>query len=101
EQDGDGGQHLHDDVQVVGDDAGEGIHHARDNGGVDVGHLNGLTHLNEHVLQQVVVLLIEGDDAAAEDLLQRHLICLQGGVEVDRGVPQSRGLVSSLFRWDL
>src|SRR5699024_1426609 len=68
EQNGDGGQHLHDDVQVVGDDGGKGVHHTGNDGGVDIGHLNSLAHLDEHVLQQVVVLLIKGDDAAPEDL---------------------------------
>ena len=41
------------------------LQHAGDDVGVDLGHLDGLPHLDEHVLQQVVVLLVEGDDPAS------------------------------------
>ena len=39
-----------------------------------------------------MILLVQGDDAAPEDLLQGHLIGLQGGVEVDQGFLQIQQL---------
>ena len=39
-----------------------------------------------------MVLLVEGDDAAPEDLLQGHLVGLQRGVEVDQGLLQIQQL---------
>ena len=42
-----GGQHLHDDIQVVGNDRGERVHCAGENVAIDVAHLNGLLVLDE------------------------------------------------------
>ena len=42
------------------------------------------------ILQQIVVVLIEGDDAPAENFFQGYLIGLEGGVEVDQGFSKSR-----------
>ena len=90
--DGQCGQHLHHDVQVVGDHAGEGIHGAREDVPVDVAHLNGLLVLDDHVLQQVRVLGVIPHKVHAQQLLQHDLVALQAGGEVHQALFQPQHL---------
>ena len=48
--DGDGGQHLHNDVQIIGDHRCKGIHGAGQNVQVDAGHRD-VQHLSQHPLR--------------------------------------------------
>ena len=76
-QNGDGAENLHGDVEVVGDHGGKCVHHTGDDGGIDLRHLDGLAHLDEHVLQKIVVLLVQRDNPPSENLFQGHLVGLQ------------------------
>src|SRR5689334_3953488 len=75
-------ERLHYAVQVVGDDRGKGIHHAREDLGGDGGHLDGLLVLSEHILEQVLILLIIIEKLCALDAFHHHLIGTQGGRKV-------------------
>ena len=68
---------LHGDVEVVGNHGGKRVHHTGDDGGIDLRHLDGLAHLDEHVLQKIVVLLVQRDNPPSENLFQGHLVGLQ------------------------
>ena len=82
--DGDDRKHLHDDVQVVGDDRSESVHRAGQDVGINVTHLDGLMDLDEHIFQQILVFLIQLDELAPHDLIQRDLIGLQRCREIDK-----------------
>ena len=92
QNDGDGGQQLHHDVQVVGNHAGKRIHGARENVPVDVAHLNGLLVLDDHVLQKVRVLGVIPHKVHAQQLFQHDLVALQAGGEVHQALFQPQHL---------
>ena len=84
--DGDDGQAPHDDVQIVRDDRPERLDHRGDDPRIDIAHLDRLPHLDQDVLEEVLVLVIELDRAPAQELLDRDLIGLEGGGEVHEGL---------------
>ena len=52
----------------------EGVHRGGEDVAVDGAHLDGLLVLDDDVLQQVLVLVVQLDDAPAQNLFQRHLV---------------------------
>ena len=90
--DGDSSQDLHNDIEVIGDDGGKGIHGTGQNARVDITHLNGLLDLDEHIFQQILVVLIELDDPAPENLFQGQLIGFERGGEVYKALFQAQQL---------
>ena len=74
---GHNGQPPHNEVKVVGYDRGEAVHHTGKDAGVDTGHLDSLLHLDENVLKEVLILVVELYDSAAEYLLDSRLIGFQ------------------------
>ena len=49
--DRDNREHLHHDIQIVGDDARKRVHRSRQRVGIDVAHLDCLMDLDEHVFE--------------------------------------------------
>ena len=74
--DRDDGQHLHDDVEVVGNDRCKGIHRTGKDVGIDVTHLDRLVDLDQHIIQQILIFFIELDEFTAHDLVEHDLIGL-------------------------
>ena len=66
-----------DDIQIVGNDGSISIHRTRHNVGIDIRHLDGLTDLDQRVLQNVAVVLIQLEHAAAQHLFHRNLVALE------------------------
>jgi hypothetical protein len=82
ENDCEGGENLHDTIQVVGDDRSKGIHHAGKDLRIDVGHLNGLLVLGQYIFEQVLIIFIIVEDLRALDTLHHHFIRAQRGGEI-------------------
>ena len=78
-------QALHDDVHVVADDGGEGVHRARQDVGVDVRHRDGLLVVRDDIVQEVrLVLVVQLEDGTLDHLLKEHLVARQARREVDK-----------------
>ena len=83
QHDAEAGHALHDGVDVVRDDGGEGIHRARQDVAVDVDGVDRLLQLDEHVVQQSHVQIVR----VLEDVFQatnHHFVATDTGVEVDQ-----------------
>ena len=72
--DGQCGQHLHHDVQVVGNDRCKGVHRVGKDVCIDRTHLDCLLDLDDNIFQKLFILIIQLDDAAAQNLFQRDLV---------------------------
>ena len=69
EDDGQAGEHLHDLVQVVGDDGAKGVAQAPHDLGEDLGHVRGLFVFYKHIVQQVAFFGRHGQVGAGGDFL--------------------------------
>lgn len=90
-----GGQEPHDQVQVVADDGGEDFHGAVDDAAVHLYHFDGLLVLDNDIFQQVFVFLVHFDGVRlgrnapqAQQLFRHHVIAFQGRREIRQGFLQ-------------
>ena len=83
----DDGEQFHDDVQVVGDDGGVGVHGPRENVAVDVTHLHCLTRFDDDVVEQIAVVLVSRDGGKALELV----------IDVEIGTQRRRKVDERIF----
>ena len=91
-QNGDDGEHFHDNIQIVGDHRSKGIHGAAEDAGIDIGHFNGLFKFDDHIFQQILILFIKLEDPAAEQLFQRGFCGFQRSGKINQGLFQCKQL---------
>src|SRR5574340_1528454 len=77
QDDGEGCQCFHYTVQVIGNDRGKGIHHRRQDFGINVGHLDSLLVLRQDVLEQLLIFLVIIKQLDALDTFHHHLVGAQ------------------------
>src|SRR5215204_4976686 len=82
DNDRDGGQTLHDTIQIIRNNRSEGIHHTRKDLSIDAGHLNGLLVFSEHIFKQFLIVLIIVEDLHALDTLHHYFVGAQRGGEI-------------------
>src|SRR5690606_8922643 len=82
EHNGNGGKALHHQVEVIGNDAGKGIHGAAEDVGVHVGHFQGLGGVYDQVVQEFLLIIVEAQEIGALQLHQHQLVAAEGGHKV-------------------
>ena len=86
DDDGQDGESLHDDVEVVVDDGGEGVHHAGEKVGIDLAHLQGLVQFDGGVFHQVEIVLELLVGGRLEKTVEDVPVGMEGCGEVDEGL---------------
>ena len=82
---GDYREPLHDDVHVVADNGGKGIHRSGEDVRIYVGHCNGLLVISDDIIKEVgLILVVELEDRAFDHLLKQHLIACQACRQIDK-----------------